>query len=377
MSDAPTPDVLVAGAGIIGCSLALRLARAGMRVAVVDPGTPGMEATWAAGGMLSPLGEAPGAGPFLRLGRASLDRYPAWVADIVAASGVPVEYRRHGKLEVALDDEALETLRSSIGWRRTEGARAEWLDGAAARALEPALSPEVRGAVLLEEDHAVDNRALGRALWAAAAAAGVTFRLGAGVRAVERLAGRAGGVRLEDGARLAAGAVVLAAGCWSGGVDGLPAPLPVFPVRGQMVAAGAVPPPIQRVVASPGQAYLVPRAQGRVVVGSTMEHAGFHAVATVGGSAGLMAAAARIVPALAAAALVETWAGLRPGTPDGLPILGEDPALPGLFYATGHFRNGILLAPITAELVAAQVRGEEPPLPVAELGVERFRDADA
>ena len=373
MSLGPAPDVLVAGAGIIGCAAALELCRRGLRVEVVEPGTPGMEATWAAGGMLSPLGEAPGAGPFLRLGRASLARYPAWVAGIVEASGAAVEYRRHGKLEVAVDEPAEEALRAALGWRRAEGARVEWLGAEEARRLEPALAPSVRGALLLEEDHAVDNRALARALWAAAAGAGVTFRLGARVHAVERSGERATGVRLADGERLAAGAVVVAAGCWSGAVGGLPGPLPVFPVRGQMVAAGAVPPPIERVVVAPGLAYLVPRAEGRVVVGSTMERTGFHAVPTLAGVGGLMAAAARLVPALAEAALLEAWAGLRPGTPDDLPILGEDPRLPGLFYATGHFRNGILLAPITAALIAAQVTGGEPPLAVEGLGVERFR----
>lgn len=377
MAAGRAPDVLIVGGGIIGCASALALARRGLGVTVVEAGTPGREATWAAGGMLSPLGEAGEEGPFLELASASFERWPTWIDDVREASGVPVEYRREGRLEVALDDAAAETLRAGYRRRRQAGAGVEWLDPAEALREEPALADTLRGAVLIADDHAVDNRALGQAAWAAAAAAGARFRTGERVAFVLSEGGRAAGALLVGGERIPAGKVVVAAGCWSGSLGGLPAPLPVEPVRGQMAAADTVPPPIRRVVVVPGSAYLVPRAAGQVVIGATVERAGYHKATTLAGVRNLLAAAVRAVPALGEAPLAAAWAGLRPGTPDDLPIMGEDPDMPGLFYATGHYRNGILLAPVTAAVVEASVLGEEPPLPLDPFLPGRFRRGTA
>ncbi|HEX6940003.1 MAG TPA: glycine oxidase ThiO, partial [Longimicrobiales bacterium] len=356
------PDVVIVGGGVIGCALAWELARRGAGVTVVEREVPGRAATWAAGGMLAPVAEAEQPGPFLRLALASLHAWPAFVEAAREASGVPIEYRATGKLCVALDDEQAAALEAAYRWQRAGGHAVDWLDGNQARALEPALSPAVRAGALVAQDHWVDNRALARALWVAATRAGATVRTG--IAAVALRSGRASGgsmavegVALDDGETIDAGAVVIAAGCWSGALAGLPRSLPVAPVRGQMVAVRTVPPVLRRTVMA-GHTYLIPRADGRITIGSTAERAGFRAHVTPAGIASLLTAAMRVAPALADAPLVSTWAGLRPGTPDGCPILGADPDVEGLFYATGHFRNGILLAPITATLLAEAVSGE-------------------
>src|SRR5690606_19637630 len=212
------------------------------------------------------------------------------------------------------------------------------------------------------------------ALWAAAARAGAEFRLGvpaAGVLGADD--GRATGVELASGERLEAGAVVVAAGCWSALLGGLPRKLPVEPVRGQMLAVGAVPPVLGRTIMAE-HCYLIPTADGRVLIGATLERAGFRACVTPAGLRQLVDAATAAVPGLAAAPVVEVWAGLRPGTPDDLPILGADPDVPNLFYATGHYRNGILLTPITAGIVGDLVTGSEPGVPLAPFSPARFME---
>lgn len=369
-----TADVVVVGGGIIGCALAWELAGRGVDVVVVERDVPGRRATWAAGGMLSPIAESEEPGVFLRLALASFERWPAFVEALREASGVPVEYRTSGKLCIALDDDAAAALEASYRWQRGAGHPVEWLDGDAARTLEPGLSPEVRAATLVAQDHWVDNRRAGRALWVAAVRAGARFRTGVGVvgllRSSEAVRG-VEGVALDDGSRIAADVVVLAAGCWSGTLGGLPRPLPVVPVRGQMAAVHAVPHAIGRTVQA-GHTYLIPRGDGRITIGSTAERVGFRAHTTPAGIAALLSSAMRAVPSLADAPIARTWAGLRPGTPDSRPILGPDPEVDGLVYATGHFRNGILLAPVTASLVADVVTGQSTEIPLAPFAPDRF-----
>lgn len=354
-------DVVVIGGGAIGCATARELARRGARVVVVERDTPARAATWAAGGMLSPLAEAAEPGRFLDFALVSLERFPGLVAALREETGVEIEYRDNGKLLVALDDDGLARLEAGYAWRRETGQPVTWLGAEDARRIEPALSPETRAAILLENDHRVDNRQFGHALWLAAKRAGVEFRLGAPALRVDRSAdgSRATGVTLLDGESIAAGAVVLAAGAWSGQIAGVPRRVPVVPVRGQILALRTVPPPLDRVVLGAG-AYLVPRGNGHLIVGATAERAGFRIECTAGGIARLLGSATALVPGLVDAPIVETWAGLRPGTPDERPILGPDPDVSGLFYATGHYRNGILLTPITAELVADAVLGTAP-----------------
>lgn len=373
--DGATPratDVVVVGGGIVGCALARSAALAGLTVDVVERGRPGGEATRAAGGMLSPFGEAEGPGPFLELGLESLRLYPAFVRSVEEESGRDVGYLECGKLELALDEASEGRRRRHLAWLRERGEAARWLEPEAVRDREPALLRELRGALLLESEAQVDNRRLGPAVAAAAEVAGARIRAGRRVQRVALEGARVTGVELDDGSRAPSAKVVVAAGAWSGRLEGLPRPLPVRPVRGQMLALDPGPDTLSTVVDT-SRAYLIPRRGGPVVVGSTMEEAGFRAEPTAEGIAGLLGAAVEAAPGLAGASLVETWAGLRPGTPDDLPVLGADPDVEGLFYATGHFRNGILLAPVTAACLTPLLTGEgRPPVELAPFRPDRF-----
>jgi glycine oxidase len=362
----------VAGGGVIGCAVALELARRGAGVTVVERGTPGRAATWAAAGMLSPLGPP---GPFRDLAAAAFARYPTFVERLTTDTGIDLDYAVAGKLHVAFDAEDLDALHELANTGATFGARV--VGAADAQALEPSLHPDVVGGLLVASDGRVDNRRLGEAAHYAARASGVMFITGS-VREVraERRGERISGVRLEDGTVLPAGSVVISAGAWSGTIHGLPYPLPVRPVRGQMLAIATVAPDAPRLdrTIESARCYLVPRKDGRLLVGATVEETGFQPGPTLAGIAQLAAAAAEAVPALVDLPLLETWSGFRPGTADTYPIIGEDPELPGLFYATGHYRNGILLAPVTAEVIADLVTGTPPAMDVRAFGRERFQN---
>jgi glycine oxidase len=368
--------VAVIGGGVVGLAIAWELARAGLRVTVLERDVPGGEASRAAGGMLAPLGEAASAGPFLRLALESRRRYPDWIQRLEAAADTRVGFRICGKVLVAPDAAAEEELRSRAGWLAAAGHPVEWLDPPALRRREPALSSELRGGVRLRTEGLVHNPRLHGALARAAAAAGAEVRFGAGVAAVESRGGCVRGVRLTGGERVAAERVVLAAGAWSGRVAGLPRPLPVRPIRGQILQLCPTSAPLTGLVASPG-AYLIPRstpAGPSVVVGASEEEVGFRVETDPGTLRRLRDAAVHILPALRGAPVARSWAGLRPGTPDDLPVLGADPELAGLIHASGHFRNGILLAPVTAAAVAALVTGTRGP-DLGGFGVERFQGA--
>jgi glycine oxidase len=362
-------DVVVVGAGVQGCSVALRLAEAGLRVAVLERAVPGAEASSAAGGILSPGAEALEPGPFHALCRASLARYPAFVADVEARSALATAYRALGTLEVALDDQHARVLAGRAEKLVKHGLPVEVLDGEAVHALEPGISPQARGALFFADEASVDARALARAVYLAAAQAGATFVTGA-VRRIRSEGGRATGVDHESG-RLDAGAVVLAAGSWSLLVEGhgLP-PGAVRPVRGQIAVVDTRPPLLSRVVFS-GNGYVVPRPDGRILCGSTMEDVGYEKAVTAGGLRHVLDVGIEIAPALARAPVVETWSNFRPASPDGEPILGEG-EIRGLHYATGHTRNGILLAPVTADALAASILGRPPPVDLAPFSPSRL-----
>lgn len=372
-------DVVVIGAGVIGCAVARELARRGRSVVVLERDSPGRRATWAAAGMLSPLGEAREGGPLLELADASLRGYASFAAALREESGVDVEYRTSGKLHITLgnSDDELRDLASSPAAERFE---ARFLDGADARALEPALSERVSSAVLVGRDHRVNNRLLAQALLAGCMAAGVVFRTASPVASITTRHHTATGVRLASGETVEADHVVLAAGAWSSQLQGLPETLPVRPIKGQMFAVdalgrtteGRAAAPVQRVIYSE-RCYIIPRDDGRLLVGATVEDVGFRKGATPRGIAELMLAAIEVLPVLADMPLVETWAGFRPMTPDGLPLLGRDPALRGLVYATGHYRNGILLAPVTAACIADVVTDRRSTIDLEPFGIERFR----
>jgi glycine oxidase len=362
-------DVVVIGAGVQGTSVALRLAQAGRSVTVLERAVPGAEASSAAGGILSPGVEAVEPGPFYALCRASLARYAAFVADVEQLSGMSTGLRFLGTLEVALDDDHAKVLAARAEKILRHGLPVEVLDDAAARRLEPALSPETRGALFFPDEGSLDPRLLARATYVAASRAGARFVTGQ-VRRIVVEGGRAVGVEHESG-RIEAGAVVLAAGSWSMQVEGngLP-PGSVRPVRGQIALLDTRPPLLSRVVFS-GHGYVVPRPDGRVLSGSTMEEVGFEKAVTAGGLRHVLDVAMGIAPALERAPVVETWANFRPASPDGEPILGPG-TVPGLLYATGHTRNGILLTPVTADAIAAAILGTTAPVDLAPFSPARL-----
>jgi glycine oxidase len=347
-------DVIVVGGGAIGLACARALADGGRRVVLVERGRTGSEATRAAGGMLSPVGEASGPGALLTLGLASLERWSAFASALEDASNEGIDLRLDGKLLVAQDAAASERLRRRHAWIREAGLDAEWLPGTATRGYEASVESAVAGLFLRGEGQ-VDNRALSLALRVAAERAGCRIREGAPAAALETENERIRGVRLENGEMLAADVVVVAAGAWSGELAGLPRPLPVRPVKGQMLALEAPSERPLRTIVETEPCYVIPRRSrrgaGRTVwVGATSEDVGFTRGTTADALDALHAAASRVVTGLTDAREVEAWDGFRPATPDGLPILGPDPRVEGLVHATGHYRNGILLVPITAEL---------------------------
>src|SRR5882762_2413762 len=362
-------DVAVIGAGIQGSSVALRLAQAGAQVAVLERGIPGAEASSAAAGILSPGVEAVELGPLHALCRASLERYPSFVREVEALSGMSVGFRALGTLEVALDETHAKVLAGRAEKMLQHGLPVEVLDESAVRRLEPAISPSARGALFFPDEASVDPRLLARAVYVAAARAGATFLTGQ-VKRIVVDGGRATAVDHDQG-RIEADRVVLAAGSWSLLVEGhgLPAGA-VRPVRGQVAILDTRPPLLSRVVFS-GHGYVVPRADGRILCGSTMEEVGFEKAVTAGGLRHVLDVAMGIAPALERSPVVETWSNFRPASPDGEPILGAG-TVPGLFYATGHTRNGILLAPITADAIAAAILGRSAPMDLSPFSPARL-----
>ena len=361
-------EVLIVGAGVVGCAVAWRLQQAGARCTVLERSIPGAEASSAAGGILAPQAEADGPGPFLELCLASRARYPAFVRELREASDVDVAFRPCGVLGVRFDEAGMEEALKRIGWQRARGLEASWLEPDAARALEPELSAEIRGAAHFPGDAVVDNRLLVSALTISAARAGARF-VTSQVHGVVERGGRAVGVATDQG-ELRGDAVVVAAGAWTALVPGaLGSPGAVRPARGQMVMVRTRV-PICRHVVFGAHGYAVPRTDGRVLLGSTMEFAGFEKQVTAGGLAAVLGVGLRLFPGLAGAPVIETWAGFRPHTPDGLPVLGPAP-LPGLFLASGHFRNGILLTPITANVLTDTILGRAPSIDLTPFRVDR------
>jgi glycine oxidase len=364
-------DVAIVGGGIMGCAIALRLAERGVAVTVIERGIPGAEASSAAAGILGPQMEAEAAGPLLELGLRSRALYPALAAELRDATGIDIGYVKSGVLAVALDEASAGELTARRAWQAARGLRVEPLSAEQARALEPSLGADVRAALRFPDDGQVSARDVARAFSQAAAHAGARFLQGRYVRRVVVEGGAATGVEL-DGERLAAGAVVVAAGSWSGLVEGAGVPATVVrPARGQLVSIETRPPLFRHVVSVHGRGYLVPRPDGTVIAGSTVEMAGFRKEVTVGGLAQILTLARTLVPALADAPVTGSWSNFRPYTEDHLPVLGATPVR-GLVLATGHYRNGILLAPVTAEAIAALVATGASPIDLAPFSVGRF-----
>jgi glycine oxidase len=371
-SSSSTSDVVVAGGGLIGLSIAWRSAQRGLSVTVVDD-APGGGASFAAAGMLAPVTEvAYGEESLLALCRASLQRYPTFAAEVEQAGGVPVGLRTAGTLVVGFDADDQRALDALAAYQRELGLDVQRLTPREARRREPSLTPRLRGALGVAGDHSVDGRALHAGLLAAATAAGVRL-VRARVAGVRVEGGTATGLHLEDGDELAAGAVVVALGASSGRLPGAPQ-LPVRPVKGQILrlaaAAGLLEGTVRALVRG-RPVYLVPYGDDRLIVGATVEDRGFDATVTAGAVHDLLRDAIEVVPGITELELVETLARWRPGTPDNAPLLGPS-GVPGLVLATGHHRNGALLTPVTADLVTdLLVTGELPEL-AAPFTLARF-----
>lgn len=363
------PDVLVLGAGAIGMSIARRCAMRGMRVSVVTRDAPGAGASSTAAGMLEVHYPSPMAPELLALCRHSAALYPGLADALRAETGRSIGLETRGSLVLARTRAELEPLRRQAA--EVPGAALVDRDEDLA-ALEPGLAAGLAGGLLLPDDHHVHSGGLCDALQSSLEGRGVRILRGVTASGVLRdPGGRIIGVATDAGP-LAAGCTVLAAGAWTGRITGLPGALPLRPVKGQLVVLGTDRGP-QRALQA-GGVYLVPRPADRhVLVGATMEEAGFDVAPTAGAVAGLVADGAALWPALALARLVGVRTGLRPATPDGLPILGE--AAPGLFIAAGHYRKGILLAPGTAEIISGLILGEPAPVPLGPYAPSRFSGA--
>jgi len=343
-----TFDVAIAGGGVIGGAIALELARAGLRVGVFDRQQPGQEASWASAGILSPAPESPGMIAMVPLGMASLSLYPDFVAQVEGISGQSTGFRPKGTLEALFSKDTREELSTIIALHHGLGLQAEPLRAEDARELEPALSEEVEAAVLRPNEASIDNRALTNAVLEVAKRSGAQVFADSGVKAIWREGNRCAGLQLQT-ERVAAKWTIVAAGCFSETIEGVAKYAPVTPAKGQIVALRADDVEIQRVLWS-DKIYLVPRNDGRILAGATVEHVGFDKRTTAGGIQKILSSAIELAPGLANARIEETWAGLRPDSPDHLPILGPTD-VDGLLMATGHFRSGILLTPITARLI--------------------------
>jgi glycine oxidase len=341
-------DVAIAGGGVIGGAIALELSLAGKRVGVFDRQQPGQEASWASAGILSPAPESPAMIAMVPLGKMSLSLYPEFVAQVEEISGMSTGFRSKGTLEALFSGDAKAELSTIIALHHGLGLRAEPLRAADARELEPALSEDVEAAVLRPDECSVDNRKLTSAVLEAARRSGAEIFADNCVRAIWREGRRCAGLILQN-EKVEATWTIIAAGCFSAAIEGVAAYAPLRPAKGQMVALRTEDAEIDRVLWGE-HIYLVPRNDGRILAGATVEYAGFDKRTTAGGIEKILSAAIELAPGLANARIEETWAGLRPDTPDHLPILGPTD-IDGLLMATGHFRSGILLTPITARLI--------------------------
>jgi glycine oxidase len=373
------PSVAIIGAGVVGLGIAWRIAGRAA-VTVFDRGKAGSGASHAAAGMLAACCEAePGEEALIALGRESQARWPAFAEELLRVSGIDVELRREGILHLALTADDQAEIAQRLEFQRQLDLPLEWLSAAATRAREPHLAGKIAGALFSPEDHQVDNRKLVQALHVAAEVAGATICEHRPVKEIVVQGGRAKGVLLQDETVAAADIVVLAAGAWSRGIGGLPPDRqpPVRPLKGQVLTLqmDASAPLISHVVWAPG-AYMVPRRDGRLIVGATVEEKGFDETITAGGVLTLLEAAWRAVPAVEDLPIEEICVGHRPGSRDDAPILGRGP-LEGLFYATGHHRNGILLAPVTADAMARLILDDVVEPAIQPFGLERFFPAQA
>ncbi len=367
-----TYDAAVAGGGIIGTSIALELACAGMKVAVFDAQQPGREASWASAGMISPAPESSAMNSLLPISLASVQLYPEFIRRVEELSGQTVGYRKNGALDILLDGDEKQEVEEILALHRAAGLQAEALSGPEAREIEPALTCKIRAAIHRPDEASLDNRLFTEATLEAARRKGVEIFAGNGAKALWKDGQTCKGLQLESG-RVEARWNVIAAGCFSAGIEGVAGYAPVTPAKGQMAALRCGSVNLKRDLWS-DHMYLVPRNDGRIIAGSTVEYKGFDREVTAAGLKRILGGAMAMVPALETARVEETWAGLRPDSPDHLPILGPTD-LDGLLIATGHFRSGILLTPITAQLIREWVTSQKVNVDWERFSPLRFQEA--
>jgi glycine oxidase len=365
-------DVAIAGAGLIGGAIAFELARAGLRVAVFDQAEPGREASWAGAGIISPAPESPAGIPLVPLGKASFALYPQFVEAVEEACGHSVGFRPKGTLQAIFSRDAARELSTLIALHHGLGLKAEPLRAEDAFELEPALSREIEAGVLRSEEASVDNRELTRGVLQASRGSGAEIFPSQPVQGLWREGQRCAGVVLRN-EKVAARWTIIAAGCFSAKIKGAERYVPVRPAKGQMAALRSEQVRVERVLWS-DKIYLVPRNDGRILAGATVEYVGFRNEITPSGMEKVFSGAIELAPELANARVEETWAGLRPDSPDHLPILGSTD-LDGLLIATGHFRNGISLAPISARLIREWVTEQRVSVDWERFSPMRFQSA--
>jgi glycine oxidase len=372
-----TADVVIIGGGVIGLAIGRALARrGGSQIVLIERGRLGAEASSAAAGIIGPQAEADCADDFFQLACQSRDMYPDFAAGLREESGTDIELDQTGTLYLAFTEADETELAHRHQWQTDAGYEVERLSASDARIFEPAVSDGVRSALRFPRDMQVENRRLVAALASANEQLGVTLVSGCEVREVSAQSGRVTAVETSLG-RISTPFAVIAAGAWAGSIalpDISTAPVRIEPVRGQMLCFETNPRLARHVLYSP-RGYLVPRADGRLLAGSTTEHAGFDKRVTTAGVHKLTEHALEIVPCLGSLPLLDSWAGLRPRADDGLPVLGQSVDVEGLIYACGHYRNGILLTPVTGELVAGIVLGESTPAFISAFAPDRFRFA--
>jgi glycine oxidase len=364
------PDVIVIGGGVVGAACAHALAHRGVAVTLLEPGPEAGAATPAAAGMLAPFAEAQPDDPMLSLAIRARDLYAELVPALEEETGHDVGFRTEGIAQLAVTSDDVETIKEAVTWQRQAGFPVEWLSVEEVRELLPGVGPDVLGAGLAPEDGALDPSALRLALLECARRPhhGATL-IAEPAEQILFEGERVSAVRTPS-QTLSSDAVVVAAGCWSGRIRGLPRSLPVEPVRGQILCL-AWPEGEPPAIVYAGKGYVMERA-GEAIAGSTMERVGFDASTTPDGIIRIRETVTRIYPALATAEPRRTWAGLRPVTPDSRPLIGLDPRVPNLWYATGHGRNGILLAAMTGQLIAQQYAGDEIEYDLAPVSPSRF-----
>ncbi|MCZ6601473.1 MAG: glycine oxidase ThiO [Planctomycetota bacterium] len=354
-----TYDVIVVGAGIVGCSVAYALARDGVQVTVIERGEIGREASWAGGGILTPIRPHTYPSDLLPLCRSGLDTFDRWIPALEDESGIDVEHDVVGLLLLVRDDEDEREADSLRAWKKEHGQPAEVLSQDEVRERVPGINPEFHKALLFPDTRQIRNPRLLRSLSVAAERGGVTFRTKCPVGGLVRNGDRIIGVQTPQG-EIHAGTVIIAAGAWSSGSDlGISPAISVKPIRGQMILTEQDPVAFRHVLLWKGR-YLVPRRDGKILIGSSVEDVGFDSRVTAGVVHSLLERASEILPALADAPFLQAWAGLRPSTPDRLPYIGPIPGADGALAATGHYRNGLLLGPFTGEIIAAIHAGRPP-----------------